>query len=249
MDTSDAMIDELLEFRARGPLHWRDPAELLAKLPLRSRVHRADANPFVSAVGRAAGIGVAAVVCFTVRNDDDIYALLGLRSSSVSTWRNTWHVFPSGMLGARFVDFHGYHAEDVRRAWLAEFQEELFDVKESAALTMPPDHVDDEYDSLVGEYEARIVFTGVAFDLLNLRPELCGLIYIGDQRWYERTKFAPNYEVARASSNSPLFYPTPVRWSDERALSRITPDATVPSGAAAFWAGVDVARRLAAESG
>lgn len=248
MDSSDAMIDELVEALGGGTASYIAPDHLLARMPLRSRIHEKELvvgvpNPFLAAQFRAAGIGISALVAYLPPENAKPHGIIAIRSSEVSTWRDVWHVFPSGMLGARYIDFSGYHSTDVRRAMLAEFAEELYDDRTTESGLR--DHVDHNVHVVeaVRKHKATMHFTGIAFDLVNLRPEICGVVLIASRKWSRETRFVPNYEIAKGTLAH-------IRLdTDDAGLERLLPDKTVPAGAAAFWYGVDVARRVLTRGG
>jgi hypothetical protein len=237
MDSSDAMIDELLIAFHEGLPRYDTPEELLGVLPLRRHVFANEHNPFQFAHHRVAGIGVAALVCYYSENDHNLHAVIARRSSSVSTWKETWHVFPSGMLGTRFIDFDGYRSTDVKLAMLAEFGEELCSEDALEERSVAREFVSEFADERLGRFDSELIFTGVAFDLLNLRPEICSVILIRDPKWIRETRIIPNYEIRRGTLTHPA-----VGTSDQAAATRFLPAETVPSGAAALWCGIDAVR-------
>ena len=266
LDTCDALIDEVVD-HPLGP--W----------PLRDHFESLEPNPLLSAQRRAAGIGVAALITVVERGSDGqptLKALLSRRSKLVGTYANARHVAPAGMLNWRYGDgphesrsepWLGYEPEDVLRSVLNEYAEELRnieDMQENANRA----RIDGLPAIVQLKRRARIEFTGIALDLMNLRPEICVLFYIGDPDWDGPARFQLNYEYeaapspafrrtnaqrrrrARRRQLTPITVATTRHALDEVAARELAPAETVPSGAAAFWLGVRRARQLfAAEHG
>ncbi|MEZ4494246.1 MAG: hypothetical protein R3C29_13150 [Dehalococcoidia bacterium] len=252
LDTCDALIDEAF-MTGVGVPSWS----------LRDAVER-DEVPFESAFFRAAGIGVAALITVVDRDDERrpvLRALVGRRSANVGTYADTWHVAPAGMLNWRFsgggphdddtTPWAGYEPEDVLRSVLTEYAEELRDIRR-----MELNRRREVLDSLPAvsalKRHARFEFTGVAMDLANLRPEICVLIYLEQPR-----SFRLNYEYGTITGPTgdlaldrerrkllPITIATASGPVDHDALHILDPAETVPSGAAAFWLGVERAREL-----
>ncbi len=149
--TSDSLRAEYLnctEFEVLA----RDP---LSVLPMRRIVHQlAAGDPLRSGHGRVAAIGVS--VLTTVPVDHSRAVVLGLRSASVATDPNQWHVAPSGTLEPGVADAVN---ELVER----ELSEEV-GVRLNAASSPA----------------SRWKVLGVGFDLLRLRPEICVRIDLHD---------------------------------------------------------------------
>lgn len=260
LDSCDALIDEA--FLTPNGEPW----------PLRDALQVED--PLADARRRAAGIGIAAVIVLADREADDIVlkALVGKRSARVGTYPNTWHVAPAGMFNWRFTNsarfstaqalpdgddhqrFGSYDPGDILRSVLTEYAEETKSIREMEANTARA-YLDQHTVVQDLVENARIEFTGVAFDLANLRPEICVLIYIGDPEWQATFKLNYEYGPLSAPSNSaearkaarqlqPLTVLRRGRDVDDEAIEVLDPAQTVAAGAAAFWLGVDRAREI-----
>lgn len=175
---------------------------------------------------RAAGIGIAVVTLGLEDNQERVF--LGIRSSRVGTYPATHHVVPAGMCntyGTHFVP--QWRKKPPPRYYLVtamrcEFLEEWFDEEEleknmrtdwrdrvdktwneklsPARLTVPgiPKRIESSWplrESLVVE---EIALTGIAIDLLNLRPEVCAITVV-DLRDDEL-----NWEFDELGINGPL---------------------------------------------
>jgi hypothetical protein len=94
--------------------------------------------------------------------------------------------------------------------------------------------------------------------LLNLRPEICTLLLIRSPEWYQHhtdqrfphEQFHLNQEWAMAArpegDAEAAMHSVPYRATDEAflELAEIAPVNMVSPGAAAFWLGVDLLRRI-----
>gem|GEM_PF-2736448 len=259
MDSCDAMISELA-FRDEEtpPSAALGPLDAVA-FPLRySHQQQARAASILAdGTGRAAGLGLSAAVVF-VDSDGELCVLAAQRSTSVATYASCWNVLPAGMAGWRFAKSGlpdaprgstfsaSYKPSYLENALLREYSEELFGFPEKLF----------EDESTVAatqcvrrlrDLEATIEFTGIATDLMNLRFEVCALIYIDDPAWFEheRDLIVANWEHRGSGPIRRL----PIGESrdcaaEETIVSHMTPGNTVPTGAAALWAGVDRARDL-----
>lgn len=273
LDSCDALIDETF-----GTVSANTSPEA-PQWPLRDAVDREpDAllggapNPLLRASHRAAGIGIAALIAVVKEEPDGTHrldALLGRRSKQVGTYPDTWHVAPAGMFNWRFGGrlpngtderpWGSYDAGDILGSVLTEYGEETHN------LHKLEDNTEREYLATRPAVRrlvknAEFVFTGVAIDLANLRPEICVLIYVSDPAWHGRQKFKLNYEYVRygepvgrsAGKKRTLFGVTVANEHGpiDDALELLDPQETVAAGAAAFWLGVDRARAMfAAELG
>ena len=220
-----------------------DPADPLAALPLRAALQHAVADPLRDGTGRHAAL--ACSVLLAAADPAGGYRLhLRRRSQQVATYPGRLHVQPSFMLSpaqagiGRSLNLAG----QVRR----EYAEELFAHPEDEDAETHPAVA--ELYTLLGRGEAHLHRSGLAVDLWNLRPELLCLLVINDPGWLARhmpgspLPFRDGFEVAAASA-PPSVCPD---WSDERiaAVYALDPETSVPTGAASFWLGLDLLRRL-----
>ncbi len=188
-------------------------AAMLRCLPWRHRAHRLNhARPrdlrrhrfsrphrpapgsrlFLEPADRAAGIGIAVVTLDRRRGDD--WAFLGIRSGQVGTYPATNHVAPAGMCNS-----YGTHLTPQSRgepppesyletAMRCEFLEELFREPEFENNKRPDwrERVERAWREKAFTVE-DLKLTGIAFDLLNLRPEVCATAIVdtsdGELNW------------------------------------------------------------------
>jgi len=140
--TCDALRAELV---AAGPdADWD-------RLPLRVRAHEVAGDPLTSGAGRAAAVGVSALLVVRDR-DGTPGVVLGRRSDRVGTDAGRWHVAPSGMLEPAT---DGRHLETTVGH---ELEEEL------GVVSSP------------GGVAGALRVLGVATDLLRLRPDVVVLL-------------------------------------------------------------------------
>jgi hypothetical protein len=260
--------------RAQTHLSDKSAGKLFRSLPLRTEAHAKSANgPVVNGHGRSANIGVCTLVVF---NDGRGYsALIRERSERVAVYREALDGVPSFMFGSEVGDVTNEYS--IMHNVYREYMEELFDMSE---LENPKGPV--AFDWFYGRYpelqylmkllrdknEAELLFTGVAIDLFNLRPDILMLMLIRTPQWWKihekdnpRNRLMPlkfNYEfktqrelsaerrdiIVRIELNEKLEpkiarLPTDIKLSDRSIW--------VPTGAAAFYRGLEVARRRLAK--
>lgn len=165
--TCDALIDELE--RAGDDT---DPAGL----PMRARAHElAGGRPLELGTGRAAAVGVSAVV--TTMVDGRPGFVIGRRRADLAADPGKWHVAPSGMVEP------SDDGDPLGATTRAELREELG-------------------TGLTGSGPPRVL--GVAHDLRRLRPEMClridvagGLRLPGSTGEFESFEIVPLDEMPR----------------------------------------------------
>jgi transcriptional regulator with XRE-family HTH domain len=196
LSTSEALDPELLEAYAA----WPDskPDAIWPRLERRIWLHQRVPDPVADGRHRSAAIGVSTLTIVRVRNRsfDGYKMFLSPRSVTVATQRRRYHVVPSGM----FQPFIPSESGDLLRSQFSvsetvmrEFVEELYGVEE---LETGDGRVDPEaiyrrrearlLNDMLGAGDAALLYTGVAVNLLALRPEICTVLIIDDPRWYER---------------------------------------------------------------
>ncbi len=163
---------------------------------------RAD-DLFMRPHDRAAGVGIA-VVTLDKRQGAPETAYLGMRSSQVGTYPATNHVVPAGMCntyGTHFAAQSRGQPPDpayLETAMRCEFLEEWFGEKELENNRRRDwsKRVNTKWEATRGRATSNgngspiteeMQFTGVAFDLLNLRPEVCATAVVdtsdGELNW------------------------------------------------------------------
>jgi transcriptional regulator with XRE-family HTH domain len=196
LSTSECLDPELLEVLAA----WPDtaPEAAWARLPRRAWLHGHVADPVADGRCRSAAIGISTLTIVRVRTRDfDGYKMfLSPRSVTVTTQRRRYHVVPSGM----FQPFVPAEAADSLRAQFSvhanvvrEFVEELYGVEEleTGDGRVDPDAIYRRREArLLGRMlevgDAALLYTGVAVNLLALRPEICTVLIVRDPNWWEQ---------------------------------------------------------------
>jgi hypothetical protein len=195
LSTSESLEREILE----GYSAWLDyePDEAWPKLERRRWVHERVADPVADGAHRSAAIGVSTLTIVRIRRPEfDGYKMfLSPRSCTVATQRRRYHVIPSGMFQPFLADEgpDSLRAQfSVRETVLREFVEELYGVEELETGDGCVDHTAifrrpeaQLISRMLEAGNARLLYTGVAVNLLALRPEICTLLVIEDPYWYE----------------------------------------------------------------
>jgi hypothetical protein len=142
--------------------------------------------------GRAAGIGVAFSTVYRYydyQNEEKFELMFARRGTKVATYPSVFHVVPAGMCNTRDLDV----SNDVfTLAAVSEAMEELFGQSDLDTLQGMKwaDQVRSRAKSIcISEktgksFDISVHLTGLAFDLFNLRPEVCGVIYIDSPDFY-----------------------------------------------------------------
>lgn len=226
----------------RGNLRMSS-SSMLRCLPWRHRAHRINsarprdlrrhrlsnrkgapraADLFLQPADRAAGIGMA-VVTLNRKGGAD-WALLGERSRLVGTYPATNHVAPAGMCNAYATHLAPQSRDEppptsyLETAMHCEFLEELFKEPEFENNKQPQwrERVERAWQARSSTIEG-LQLTGIAFDLLNLRPEICATAVI------DATDGKLNWEFDSLGVEHPL-----------TGMDRIPRTRIVQSGAAAL---------------
>ncbi|MEA2503570.1 MAG: hypothetical protein QOG36_613, partial [Actinomycetota bacterium] len=193
--TSESLADEVMEAYSAWPDYT--PEEGWRKLERRSWVHERVADPVIDGAHRSSAIGVSTLTVVRVRRTgfDGYKMFISPRSIRVATSRRRYHVIPSGMFQPFIADESGPSMQSqfsVSATVLREFVEELYGVEEleTGDGRIDPDAIYHRREAklLTGMLEsgsARLLYTGIAVNLLALRPEICTLLVIDDPRWFE----------------------------------------------------------------
>jgi transcriptional regulator with XRE-family HTH domain len=195
LSTSECLDPELLGAYAAWPDSEPDP--VWPRLERRAWLHERVPDPVADGRFRSAAIGVSTLVIVRARNRtfDGYKMFLSPRSVTVATQRRRYHVVPSGM----FQPFVPGESGDLLRSQFSvtetvmrEFVEELYGVEE---LETGDGRVDPQaiyhrrearlLSDMLGAGDALLLYSGVAVNLLALRPEICTVLIIDDPRWYD----------------------------------------------------------------
>lgn len=165
------------------------PSTVLQCLPWRKKTHQSAGSAtalFIQPYNRAAGVGVAvATIVAGAGRPRKVY--VGERSDTVGTYPNVLHVIPAGNCNTHGSQRQIEHMDRaplpewyLRSIMRCEYLEEWFNDEDLEKLRIPDwrARVDQLWAAKVTQL-SPIQLTGLAFDLLNLRPEVCA-------RWKSR---------------------------------------------------------------
>jgi len=239
--TCDAFDHELRDF-ARGD---RDDT------PLREAFHAAvpPGNAVYNGRGRAAVIGGAVLTVFN--HADGYQCLIGQRPAQMATGAGLYHVVPAFVFQPSGPERFYAGEWSFTHHVLREFGEELFAMPEFHTWKSALAHdyfyshpAVGDLRAMLTQGDAQLQLTGVACNLLSLRPEICALLIIHDDGWYTRWQHeltAAQHTERQETRHIPL--DTLADLPDDLHLRM------APQGAAAFWLGVERARVLVTERG
>jgi hypothetical protein len=218
----------------------------LIRLPLRQQLHRT--LPVAQAgwrgAGRSAALGGACLIVFNHRGA--YHALLARRSARNASDVSRFHVMPA------------FIVQPVRGEWQAEWRfsdhvmreylEELYGVEEGAASSHHP--AQQRLQAMLQTGDTQLFLTGVAYNLLTLRAEICALLLIHDPAWWEESTTVGGALTFNAHSEAQdgRLTITPIA-SDEALLAGLPHPlytAMPPQAYAALWLGVTLAREMVA---
>ncbi len=235
------------------------------RLTLRHTVHEMVQNPARDGAFRSVAVSLSCVIAF--HHGGKCYLMIRKRSADVAVHPNLLHVVPSFMFqptsdAVQDVEY------SIQHQIFREYLEEVFnrpDPKEEGEND-PHYFEDDErlcyLQDLLAHGQARFYFTGVAVNLLSLRPEICTVLHITSEEWYARHNppqaprkwefhlngefVSTGFKEQQQNDRVPLVGNISVEPADEAILEQIdvSPLAVVPCGAAAFWLAVDLVREL-----
>ncbi|MEL6821534.1 MAG: hypothetical protein AAFP70_07230 [Calditrichota bacterium] len=186
----DALIScDLLEFELLTTFgdkqpHFNDYAAFTDSLQLRSALHQRG-NPLLEDCGRSAAIGISTSILH--RSRDGWRMLLRTCAPKIADKKHLLHVIPSGMMQP-----HGNAERDysILPTIYREYLEEVWLEEEAAAKEGNLDSLLQiprlqSLHSMLSAGKAILQFTGIAADLLKLRPEICMQLILTDSQWYE----------------------------------------------------------------
>lgn len=199
--------------------------------------------------GRCVIIGGATLTVFN--HNGEYQAIVAQRSQQVATGAGLHHVLPAFVFQpSGRPDFYAGEwslSDQIMR----EFGEELFAMPEYDAWQTPVTSYDYFYEyppikdlrEMLADGRAQILLTGIAFNLLSTRPEICALLMIHDATWY--TRWQPELEQASNTERQKTVY---IPIVDDQAILSTLPQHPArhfaPQGAAALWLGIDQARKV-----
>lgn len=191
--TQYAMEWELTRALRRGTGSIADRLKY-AQLPLREAIEKGR-NPLVDGGGRCTAITVSTLLVF--QRENDYWYLLRRRSAAVGVSAGLLHVVPAGMFEAPNPDDPWSVEMNVWR----ELLEEVYNEKEqhgSGGAELPDSIRSKEPIKtllrLLKGGEAEFAVTGICCDLLNLRPEICTVLFVKSREFCEVRRMKINWE-------------------------------------------------------
>ena len=193
--TSESLADEVMEVYSAWPDYA--PEEGWPQLRRRSWLHAHVTDPVIDGAHRSSAIGVSTLTVVRIRRSgfDGYKMFISPRSTRVATSRRRYHVIPSGMFQPFIADESGASMRSqfsVFDTVLREFVEELYGVEEleTGDGRIDPGAIYRRREAklltgMLGSGTARLLYTGIAVNLLALRPEICTLLVIEDPTWFE----------------------------------------------------------------
>lgn len=218
------------------------------RLPGRTQYHRQHPaeEAALNGTGRSAAIGGAALIVCPV--DGEYRAILARRSSDTALDAGRYHLLPAFIFQPARMNYDPLEWS-VRYHVLRELAEELFGAPEPGPETHPSAVL--AHPGLQGwaAMEARglasLHLTGIAFNYLTLRPEICALLLVRDAEWWPRLhdpQSAARIDVQAETDGKLTLVPI---HSDQALRAALPPDLHLhmpPQAFAALWLGVDLAR-------
>lgn len=267
VDSCDSLEWELLsEWSKLKPSSVTEYPSVLDSLPLRKLLHDEIDNPILNGSGRSAAIGVSTLIAFPIENQ--VFLWTRKRSyHGVAVHPGLLHVIPAGMFQPRTPYLRQEYS--VSHSVFREYLEEVFNRPEDPGGEEPT-HYRYFYGDPCLQYllqlletrQAKLMLTGMAVNLLNLRPEICTLLYVETPEWHQhhsdnpdaKMRFAFNEEYATVTEDLNSFISNvamvPHSFDDKELIEygQLVPSRFVAPGAAAFWMGVDTLRGCMGEA-
>lgn len=194
LTTSEVLEPEIVDAFSARPDH--PPEQAWSHLGRRAWLHERVADPVADGRHRSAAIGISTLTIVRVRQRelDGYTMMLSPSSIGVAPQQGRCHVVPSGM----FQPFTNESPDRIRAQFsvrsmvLRELVEELFGVEEleTGDGRTDPDAIFDRPEAeaitqMLDRGDAHLLYSGVAVNLLTLRPEICTLLIVHDPDWYE----------------------------------------------------------------
>jgi hypothetical protein len=188
-------------------------ASVLGCLPWRKAVHEEAglmADLLLRPKGRAVGLGIA-VVTTTRAAGGRRLARLGIRSHDVGTYPGAEHVIPAGNCNTHETDgvvdgarVPAWYLETIMRC---EFLEEWFNDHDLERSVMPhwKEQVNERWRRRI-RTDVSFELTGLAFDFLNLRPDICAMVDWDPRRGninWEWKRLLPAIDLRDAGTRNP----------------------------------------------
>jgi hypothetical protein len=225
-------------------------------LRLRNYVHERCKyeDPILCPKGRSAALSISTLVLFN--RGTDYAVLIGERSiQGVAVHGDLYHVVPSGMFQPIVGDW--LNEFSVTHCFFREYLEELFGMVE---VKTPPSAISYDYfyndnnlkflRRMLRDGDAQMFLTGFVINALNLRPEICTMLFIKTPNWFIAHKKGSS-KISRIELNEEWKKPTEKSLGKPNVVSvsdvanfGLHPGNVVPPGAAAIILGLQAATSL-----
>lgn len=185
-----------LEYELLATLISRESEFSLGDLPARTIAHSNFESPrecLVSGGGVSAAIAISTLVVYI--RDGKYWLLCDVRSKDVAEYCDLYHVIPSFI----YQPVTSPTKENLRieRSVVhnieREYLEEIFSIDEVDRVNRPVDpcffykHPNRLFlKRLIENDKAKIIGSGLVFNLINHRPEICSILLIQDESWFQQ---------------------------------------------------------------
>ena len=239
--TQYAMEWELKRALLRGGASATDELFNRGILPLRESVE-SHGNPLTSGGSRCASITVSTLLVFKRRNHG-YYCLIRRRSRNVGVSPGMLHVVPAGMFEAKNSLDRWSIALNVWRELLEEVYGE--EEQQHTGDAEFPDYMLRKQpipllEEMLKDGSAELSVTGICCDLLNLRPEVCTVLFVRDSRFLEERRMRLNWEFEPEGPAGT--FAVPWKGIDVTIESLVETGGVVSSGAVCLGLGIDWVR-------
>jgi len=235
--TSTALKNEL-EVHTKAPI----------RLPSRTQYHR-KYDPEQSLMrGQGRGATIGAAILIVINHQGTYKAMLARRSQHSGTDPGKYHLLPAFIFQPNTTDVRPYELS-LRYHIMREYMEELFGMEEDFRA---PDELSQhpamqDLEMRLERGSASLYLTGIALNLVNLRPEIGGLLLIHDADWYDTVTATDALFPLTLEAETLDGQATLVPIHDDEAVLDTLPNAyyeRMPQqGIVAMWEGIDLARK------
>jgi hypothetical protein len=233
--TQYALEWELKKYLLRHPTNiitMSDPGTL----PLRESIEN-KCNPLFKGDGRCAAMTISTLIVFQ-RANRGFYTIIRRRSKAVGVSPGLHHIAPAGMFEAPNIQ----DAWSIEESIWRELLEEVYNEKEQlgSGISEYKDYIRSKKPiqlllNMIDEGRAELSVTGICCDLLNLRHEICTILFVPDPIFIEARRMELNWEYEKESSTG-IFG---IEWNRIPEFAQLTANtgSIVVSGAACLELG------------
>ncbi len=215
-------------------------------MPLRQALHgeKKGAKALEDAwLGRDRSAAIAISCLFAVYNGQDYCYFVRQRAGNLADGAGQYHIVPSMVFQPTNKDTASPDSYNLQNMILREVAEELFDREEGDQNILSHPEIAD-LQSLLYTGGASLQISGIAMDLLCLRPEILAVLTVHDSKWLARHASSicfSHHEYVQSQSENEGWYSV----SDDALFLRggeLEPRHCVASGAASAILGLPFVR-------